>query len=151
MGHRIFLFGRNHRYSKILTLDLGGEPLASMLFSKPQWKVWKNGQFQETNKGYADIKKDISQKLSATISLDPLTKEDEKGEIIRLVNSPLFGGAIKLGFEKEAGANGSIGKMSKFFLDLNLPAGENGRTFGIELAITDLKSETVKTRFPRRQ
>lgn len=110
-----------------------------MLFSKPQWKVWKNGQFQETNKGYADIKKDISQKLSATISLDPLTKEDEKGEIIRLVNSPLFGGAIKLGFEKEAGANGSIGKMSKFFLDLNLPAGENGRTFGIELAITDLK------------
>lgn len=47
--------------------------------------------------------------------------------------------AIKLGFEKEAGANGSIGKMSKFFLDLNLPAGENNRTFGIELAITDLK------------
>lgn len=124
---------------KILTLDLGGEPLASMLFSKPQWKVWKNGQFQETNKGYADIKKDISQKLSATISLDPLTKEDANGGIIRLVNSPLFGGAIKLGFEKEAGANGSIGKMSKFFLDLNLPAGENGRTFGIELAITDLK------------
>lgn len=124
---------------KILTLDLGGEPLASMLFSKPQWKVWKNGQFQETNKGYADIKKDISQKLSATISLDPLTKEDANGEIIRLINSPLFGGAIKLGFEKEAGANGSIGKMSKFFIDLNLPAGENGRTFGIELAITDLK------------
>lgn len=124
---------------KILTLDLGGEPLASMLFSKPQWKVWKNGQFQETNKGYADIKKDISQKLSATISLDPLTKEDANGGIIRLVNSPLFGGAIKLGFEKEAGANGSIGKMSKFFIDLNLPAGENGRTFGIELAITDLK------------
>lgn len=124
---------------KILTLDLGGEPLASMLFSKPQWKVWKNGQFQETNKGYADIKKDISQKLSATISLDPLTKEDANGGIIRLVNSPLFGGAIKLGFEKEAGANGSIGKMSKFFIDLNLPAGTGNRTFGIELAITDLK------------
>lgn len=52
---------------------------------------------------------------------------------------PILNGAIKLGFEKEAGANGSIGKMSKFFLDLNLPAGENGRTFGIELAITDLK------------
>lgn len=125
---------------RILTLDLGGEPLASMLFSKqPTWYIWKNGQFQEPNRGYADIKKDISQKLSATISLDPLTKEDEKGGIIRLVNSPLFGGAIKLGFEKEAGANGSIGKMSKFFLDLNLPAGENNRTFGIELAITDLK------------
>ena len=44
-----------------------------------------------------------------------------------------------MGFEKEAGANGSIGKMSKFFIDLNLPAGENNRTFGIELAITDLK------------
>lgn len=125
---------------RILTLDLGGEPLASMLFSKqPTWYIWKNGQFQEPNRGYADIKKDISQKLSATISLDPLTKEDEKGGIIRLVNSPLFGGAIKLGFEKEAGANGSIGKMSKFFIDLNLPAGENNRTFGIELAITDLK------------
>lgn len=125
---------------KILTLDLGGEPLASMLFSKqPTWYIWKNGQFQEPNRGYADIKKDISQKLSATISLDPLTKEDANGGIIRLVNSPLFGGAIKLGFEKEAGANGSIGKMSKFFIDLNLPAGENGRTFGIELAITDLK------------
>lgn len=52
---------------------------------------------------------------------------------------PILNGAIKLGFEKEAGANGSIGKMSKFFLDLNLPAGENNRTFGIELAITDLK------------
>lgn len=52
--------------------------------------------------------------------------------------------AIKLGFEKEKGANGSIGKMSKFFLDLNLPAGENNRTFGIELAITDLKSATIK-------
>lgn len=47
--------------------------------------------------------------------------------------------AIKLGFEKEKGANGSIGKMSKFFLDLNLPAGTENRTFGIELAITDLK------------
>lgn len=29
--------------------------------------------------------------------------------------------------------------MSKFFLDLNLPAGTENRTFGIELAITDLK------------
>ena len=125
---------------RILTLDLGGEPLASMLFSKqPTWYIWKNGQFQEPNRGYADIKKDISQKLSATISLDPLTKEDANGEIIRLVNSPLFGGAIKLGFEKEAGANGSIGKMSKFFIDLDLPAGTENRTFGIELAITDLK------------
>lgn len=125
---------------RILTLDLGGEPLASMLFSKqPTWYIWKNGQFQEPNRGYADIKKDISQKLSATISLDPLTTEDANGEIIRLVNSPLFGGAIKLGFEKEAGANGSIGKMSKFFIDLDLPAGTENRTFGIELAITDLK------------
>lgn len=125
---------------KILTLDLGGEPLASMLFSKqPTWYIWKNGQFQEANKGYASVKSDLSQKLSATISLDPLTKEDANGGIIRTVNSPLFGGAIKLGFEKEAGANGSIGKMSKFFLDLNLPAGTENRTFGIELAITDLK------------
>lgn len=124
---------------KILTLELGGEPLASMLFSKPTWYTWKNGEFQEANKGYASVKSDLSQKLSATISLDPLTKEDANGGITRLVNSPLFGGAIKLGFEKEKGANGSIGKMSKFFLDLNLPAGENGRTFGIELAITDLK------------
>lgn len=125
---------------KILTLDLGGEPLASMLFSKqPTWYIWKNGQFQEANKGYASVKSDLSQKLSATISLDPLTKEDANGGIIRIVNSPLFGGAIKLGFEKEAGANGSIGKMSKFFLDLNLPAGTENRTFGIELAITDLK------------
>lgn len=124
---------------KILTLELGGEPLASMLFSKPTWYTWKNGQFQEANKGYASVKSDLSQKLSATISLDPLTKEDANGGIIRTVNSPLFGGAIKLGFEKEAGANGSIGKMSKFFIDLNLPAGENNRTFGIELAITDLK------------
>lgn len=124
---------------KILTLELGGEPLASMLFSKPTWYTWKDGQFQEANKGYASVKSDLSQKLFATISLDPLTKEDANGGIIRTVNSPLFGGAIKLGFEKEAGANGSIGKMSKFFLDLNLPAGENGRTFGIELAITDLK------------
>ncbi len=124
---------------KILTLELGGEPLASMLFSKPTWYTWKNGQFQEANKGYASVKSDLSQKLSATISLDPLTKEDANGGIIRTVNSPLFGGAIKLGFEKEAGANGSIGKMSKFFIDLNLPAGTENRTFGIELAITDLK------------
>lgn len=124
---------------KILTLELGGEPLASMLFSKPTWYTWKNGEFQEANKGYASVKSDLSQKLSATISLDPLTKEDANGGIIRTVNSPLFGGAIKLGFEKEAGANGSIGKMSKFFLDLNLPAGTENRTFGIELAITDLK------------
>lgn len=124
---------------KILTLDLGGEPLASMLFSKPTWYTWKNGEFQEANKGYASVKSDLSQKLSATISLDPLTKEDANGGITRLVNSPLFGGAIKLGFEKEKGANGSIGKMSKFFIDLNLPAGTENRTFGIELAITDLK------------
>lgn len=70
---------------KILTLDLGGEPLASMLFSKqPTWYIWKNGQFQEPNRGYADIKKDISQKLSATISLDPLTKEDAMVELLDL-------------------------------------------------------------------
>lgn len=116
---------------KILTLDLGGEPLASMLFSKPQWKVWKNGQFQEANKGYSSVKSDLSQKLSATIALNPFSF----GDSIALTKNS----AIKLGFEKEAGANGSIGKMSKFFIDLNLPAGENNRTFGIELAITDLK------------
>lgn len=117
---------------KILTLDLGGEPLASMLFSKPTWYTWKNGEFQEANKGYASVKSDLSQKLSATIALYPLKEFTEN-------KMPILNGAIKLGFEKEAGANGSIGKMSKFFLDLNLPAGTGNRTFGIELAITDLK------------
>lgn len=125
-------FGETLDIQGILTADVGGIPFASNLFSEPQWKVWKNGEFQPANKGYASVKSDLSQKLSATIALYPLKEFTEN-------KMPILNGAIKLGFEKEAGANGSIGKMSKFFLDLNLPAGENGRTFGIELAITDLK------------
>lgn len=124
-------FGETLDVQGILTADLKGTPFASNLFSEPQWKVWKNGQFQEANKGYTSVKNDLSQKLSATVALNPFSL----GESIAVTKNS----AIKLGFEKEAGANGSIGKMSKFFLDLNLPAGENNRTFGIELAITDLK------------
>ena len=101
------------------------------MFSEPTWYTWKNGQFQEANKGYTSVKNDLSQKLSATVALNPFSL----GESIAVTKNS----AIKLGFEKEAGANGSIGKMSKFFLDLNLPAGTENRTFGIELAITDLK------------
>lgn len=124
-------FGETLDVQGILTADLKGTPFASNLFSEPTWYTWKNGQFQEANKGYSSVKSDLSQKLSATIALNPFSFGDS---IAVTKNS-----AIKLGFEKEAGANGSIGKMSKFFLDLNLPAGENNRTFGIELAITDLK------------
>lgn len=124
-------FGETLDVQGILTADLKGTPFASNLFSEPTWYTWKNGQFQEANKGYSSVKSDLSQKLSATIALNPFSF----GDIIALTKNS----AIKLGFEKEAGANGSIGKMSKFFIDLNLPAGENNRTFGIELAITDLK------------
>lgn len=124
-------FGETLDVQGILTADLKGTPFASNLFSEPTWYTWKNGQFQEANKGYTSVKNDLSQKLSATIALNPFSF----GDSIALTKNS----AIKLGFEKEAGANGSIGKMSKFFLDLNLPAGENNRTFGIELAITDLK------------
>ena len=124
-------FGETLDVQGILTADLKGTPLASNLFSEPTWYTWKNGQFQEANKGYTSVKNDLSQKLSATVALNPF----RLGESIAVTKNS----AIKLGFEKEAGANGSIGKMSKFFLDLNLPAGENNRTFGIELAITDLK------------
>lgn len=125
-------FGETLDIQGILTADVGGIPFASNLFSEPQWKVWKNGEFQPANKGYASVKSDLSQKLSATIALYPLKEFTEN-------KMPILNGAIKLGFEKEAGANGSIGKMSKFFIDLNLPAGTGNRTFGIELAITDLK------------
>ncbi|MDY2684020.1 MAG: hypothetical protein SOV94_04220, partial [Eubacteriales bacterium] len=125
-------FGETLDIQGILTADVGGIPFASNLFSEPQWKVWKNGEFQPANKGYASVKSDLSQKLSATIALYPLKEFTEN-------KMPILNGAIKLGFEKEKGANGSIGKMSKFFLDLNLPAGTENRTFGIELAITDLK------------
>ena len=124
-------FGETLDVQGILTADLKGTPFASNLFSEPTWYTWKNGQFQEANKGYTSVKSDLSQKLSATVALNPFSL----GESIAVTKNS----AIKLGFEKEAGANGSIGKMSKFFIDLNLPAGENGRTFGIELAITDLK------------
>lgn len=124
-------FGETLDVQGILTADLKGTPFASNLFSEPTWYTWKNGQFQEANKGYSSVKSDLSQKLSATIALNPFSF----GDSIALTKNS----AIKLGFEKEAGANGSIGKMSKFFIDLNLPAGENNRTFGIELAITDLK------------
>lgn len=125
-------FGETLDIQGILTADVGGIPFASNLFSEPTWYTWKNGEFQEANKGYASVKSDLSQKLSATIALYPLKEFTEN-------KMPILNGAIKLGFEKEAGANGSIGKMSKFFLDLNLPAGTGNRTFGIELAITDLK------------
>lgn len=124
-------FGETLDVQGILTADLKGTPFASNLFSEPTWYTWKNGQFQEANKGYSSVKSDLSQKLSATIALNPFSF----GESIAVTKNS----AIKLGFEKEAGANGSIGKMSKFFLDLNLPAGTENRTFGIELAITDLK------------
>lgn len=124
-------FGETLDVQGILTADLKGTPFASNLFSEPTWYTWKNGQFQEANKGYASVKNDLSQKLSATVALNPFSL----GESIAVTKNS----AIKLGFEKEAGANGSIGKMSKFFLDLNLPAGTENRTFGIELAITDLK------------
>lgn len=124
-------FGETLDVQGILTADLKGTPFASNLFSEPTWYTWKNGQFQEANKGYSSVKSDLSQKLSATIALNPFSF----GDSIALTKNS----AIKLGFEKEAGANGSIGKMSKFFIDLNLPAGENNSTFGIELAITDLK------------
>lgn len=124
-------FGETLDVKGILTADLKGTPFASNLFSEPTWYTWKNGQFQEANKGYTSVKNDLSQKLSATIALNPFSL----GESIAVTKNS----AIKLGFEKEKGANGSIGKMSKFFLDLNLPAGTENRTFGIELAITDLK------------
>lgn len=122
-------FGETLDVQGILTADLKGTPFASNLFSEPTWYTWKGGQFQEANKGYVSVKSDLSQKLSATVALNLF------GFDIAVTKNS----AIKLGFEKEAGANGSIGKMSKFFIDLNLPAGENNRTFGIELAITDLK------------
>ena len=115
---------------KMLNLDLGGKPMASMLFSNPQWEIWTNGSVKRLEDNTIS-ETFLSQKLSATIALNPIGL----GDSIALTKNS----AIKLGFEKEAGANGSIGKMSKFFIDLNLPAGENGRTFGIELAITDLK------------
>lgn len=124
-------FGETLDVQGILTADLKGKPFASDLFSEPTWYTWKNGQFQEANKGYTSVKNDLSQKLSATVALNPFSL----GESIAVTKNS----AIKLSFEKEAGANGSIGKMSKFFLDLNLPAGTENRTFGIELAITDLK------------
>lgn len=124
-------FGETLDVQGILTADLKGTPFASNLFSEPTWYTWKNGQFQEANKGYTSVKNDLSQKLSATVALNPFSL----GESIAVTKNS----AIKLGFEKEKGANGSIGKMSKFFLDLNLPAGTKNRTFGIELAITDLK------------
>ena len=116
---------------KMLNLDLGNAPMASMLFSSPHWEIWTNGSVKRLEGDNTISKTFLSQKLSATIALNPIGL----GDIVALTKNS----AIKLGFEKEAGANGSIGKMSKFFLDLNLPAGENGRTFGIELAITDLK------------
>ena len=115
---------------KMLNLDLGNAPMASMLFSNPQWKIWTNGSDKRLE-GNTISKTFLSQKLSATIALNPIGL----GDIVALTKNS----AIKLGFEKEAGKDGSIGKMSKFFLDLNLPAGTGNRTFGIELAITDLK------------
>lgn len=114
---------------KMLNLDLGNAPMASMLFSSPHWEIWTNGSVKKLEGDNTISKTFLSQKLSATIALKP------PGVDIALTKNR----AIKLGFEKEAGANGSIGKMSKFFIDLDLPAGTGNRTFGIELAITDLK------------
>ncbi|MDY6210710.1 MAG: hypothetical protein SPH71_06605, partial [Eubacteriales bacterium] len=129
-------FGETLDVQGILTADLKGTPFASNLFSNPQWKIWTNGSVKRLEGDNTISKTFLSQKLSATVALNPFSI----GESIALTKNS----AIKLGFEKEAGANGSIGKMSKFFLDLNLPAGTdpNGNvvnTFGIELAITDLK------------
>lgn len=129
-------FGETLDVQGILTTDLKGTPFASNLFSNPKWKIWTNGSVKRLEGDNTISKTFLSQKLSATVALNPFNI----GESIALTKNS----AIKLGFEKEAGANGSIGKMSKFFLDLNLPAGTdpNGNvvnTFGIELAITDLK------------
>lgn len=129
-------FGETLDVQGILTTDLKGTPFASNLFSNPKWKIWTNGSVKRLEGDNTISKTFLSQKLSATVALNPFSI----GESIALTKNS----AIKLGFEKEAGANGSIGKMSKFFLDLNLPAGTdpNGNvvnTFGIELAITDLK------------
>lgn len=129
-------FGEILDVQGILTTNLKGTPFASNLFSNPQWKIWTNGSVKRLEGDNTISKTFLSQKLSATVALNPFSL----GEGIALTKNS----AIKLGFEKEAGANGSIGKMSKFFLDLNLPAGTdpNGNvvnTFGIELAITDLK------------
>lgn len=129
-------FGETLDVQGILTTNLKGTPFASNLFSNPKWKIWTNGSVKRLEGDNTISKTFLSQKLSATVALNPFSL----GEGIALTKNS----AIKLGFEKEAGANGSIGKMSKFFLDLNLPAGTdpNGNvvnTFGIELAITDLK------------
>ena len=129
-------FGETLDVQGILTADLKGSPFASNLFSNPQWKIWTNGSVKRLEGDNTISKTFLSQKLSATVALNPFSL----GDSIALTKNS----AIKLGFEKEAGANGSIGKMSKFFIDLNLPAGTdpNGNvvnTFGIELAITDLK------------
>ena len=43
------------------------------MFSEPTWYTWKNGQFQEANKGYTSVKNDLSQKLSATVALNPFS------------------------------------------------------------------------------
>lgn len=64
-------FGETLDIQGILTADVGGIPFASNLFSEPTWYTWKSGQFQEANKGYASVKSDLSQKLSATIALYP--------------------------------------------------------------------------------
>lgn len=129
-------FGETLDVKGILTADLKGTPFASNLFSNPKWKIWTNGSVKRLEGDNTISKTFLSQKLSATVALNPFSL----GEGIALTKNS----AIKLGFEKEAGANGSIGKMSKFFLDLNLPAGTDPygnvvNTFGIELAITDLK------------
>ena len=129
----------------ILTMDLEGSPLASMLFEDPQWKVWDQKKGDFVNKPYTQTK--TTQKLSAMIALSPLKEFIGK-------KMPILNGAIKLGFEKEAGKDGSTGKMSKFFIDLNLPAGTDSdgnvtKTFDIGIAITDLKignsKEAIKT------
>ncbi len=134
----------------ILKTDVGGAPLATSLFSAPSWEIttkdgkkipcslpWDKMNDYNAQKGYVDsfkrrIAGNLNQKLTASVSLDPIGLANSLGIAL------LKNGSIKLGFDKEAGVGDSIGKMSRFFLDINLPAG-NGQKFGLELSINDLK------------
>ncbi len=134
----------------ILKTDVGGAPLATSLFSAPAWEIttkdgkkipcvlsWDKMNDYNAQKSYVDsfkrrIAGNLNQKLTASVSLDPIGLANSLGIVL------LKNGSIKLGFDKEAGVGDSIGKMSRFFLDINLPAG-NGQKFGLELSINDLK------------
>lgn len=134
----------------ILKTDVGGAPLATSLFSAPSWEIttkdgkkipcslpWDKMNDYNAQKSYVDsfkrrIAGNLNQKLTASVSLDPIGLANSLGIAL------LKNGSIKLGFDKEAGVGDSIGKMSRFFLDINLPAGK-GQKFGLELSINDLK------------